>query len=176
LIEPARRRPTQRFVIGGAGYPSNLPWASNIWHIPHVPPADHPAFFGSSRLTLNVTRADMAATGFCPSGRLFEAAACGTPLLSDSWDGIDHFFRPGREIILAQTSEDALAALDMPDAKLASIARAARERVLSEHTSSHRAEELICLLSLGKHARADSPRNATPGQLVPARATSSRSS
>jgi spore maturation protein CgeB len=146
FIDPARRRPAQRFLLGGAGYPPEFPWTSNIWFTRHVAPADHPMFYGSSRLTLNVTRADMAARGFCPSGRLFEAAACGTPLLSDAWAGIETFFHPGAEIILADTTDDALAALDSSDAELARIARAARERVMSQHTSAHRADELVSLL------------------------------
>jgi spore maturation protein CgeB len=151
FLEPARRRPDQRFVLGGAGYPPEFPWTDNIWFTRHVAPAEHPAFFGSSRLTLNVTRADMVALGFCPSGRLFEAAACGTPLLSDAWVGIEHFFEPGEEIIIAGTTDDALAALDLSDAGLAHIARAARERVMSQHTSAHRADELVSLLQTAEN-------------------------
>lgn len=146
FIEPARRAAEKRFVLGGSGYPPDFPWTPNIWFIRHVPPDRHPAFFCSSRLTLNVTRADMAAMGYCPSGRLFEAAACGTPLLSDSWEGLQHFFRPGEEILIANTTEEALAALEMSDSELARVGRAGRERVLSEHTSAHRADELLSLL------------------------------
>ncbi|MDB6088166.1 MAG: hypothetical protein JWN85_950 [Gammaproteobacteria bacterium] len=146
FIEPARLRPAERFVLGGAGYPQDFPWTSNIWFVQHVAPAEHPAFFCSSRLTLNVTRADMAAMGYCPSGRLFEAAACGTPLLSDGWEGLERFFLPGEEILIADTTADALTALDLSDAELARIGAAGRERVLSEHTSAHRAGQLLALL------------------------------
>ena len=146
FVEPARRRPGERFVLGGSGYPADFPWTSNIWFSQHVAPQRHPSFFCSSRLTLNVTRADMAAMGYCPSGRLFEAAACGTPLLSDAWDGLERFFRPGEEILIARSTEEALAALERPDDELGRIARAGRERVLSEHTSAHRADELLRLL------------------------------
>jgi spore maturation protein CgeB len=146
FVEPAARAPGRRFVLGGSSYPADFPWQPNIWFMNHVAPPDHPAFFCSSRLTLNVTRADMAAMGWCPSGRLFEAAACGAPILSDSWDGLDRFFRPGEEILLASTPEEALAALDLTDAELGRIARAARERVLAEHSSEHRARELVQLL------------------------------
>jgi spore maturation protein CgeB len=146
FIEPARRRPDQRFVIGGSRYPEDFPWTDNIFFVRHLPPPDHPAFFCSSRLTLNVTRRDMAAMGFCPSGRLFEAAACGVPVLSDWWEGLDSFFEPGAEILIGRTSEDAVAALDMGEAELARIASAARERVLDEHSSEHRARELVALL------------------------------
>lgn len=146
FLEPARRCPAKRFMLGGSGYPDRFPWTANLWFLRHVPPARHPWFFGSSRLTLNVTRGEMAAMGYCPSGRLFEAAACGTALLSDSWEGLEQFLRPDQEVIVANTTEDAVAALDRSDEELARIARAARERVLSEHTSAHRADELIALL------------------------------
>ena len=97
-------------------------------------------------LTLNVTRAAMVRMGWCPSGRLFEAACCGTPILSDSWEGLDTFFEPGREILTAQTTEEALAAVDLSDRDLAAVARRARERVLAEHTAAHRADRLVTLL------------------------------
>jgi spore maturation protein CgeB len=132
--------------LGGSGYPDSFPWTENLWFIRHVPPDRHPWFFCSSRLTLNVTRAEMAAMGYCPSGRLFEAAACGTALLSDSWEGLDRFLRPGEEILVANTTEEALDALGYSDEELARIARAGRERVLAEHTSVQRSQELIALL------------------------------
>jgi spore maturation protein CgeB len=146
FVRPARRRPSRRFVLGGSGYPDQFPWTENLFFIRHVPPARHPAFFCSSRLTLNVTRGDMAAMGYCPSGRLFEAAACGTALLSDCWEGLEQFLRPGEEILVANTTEEALRALDLSDAELARVASAGRERVLSEHTSSHRAGQLVSVL------------------------------
>jgi spore maturation protein CgeB len=143
LVEPARARPLQRFVIGGAQYPMDFPWAPNIYFVRHLPPSEHPAFFSSSRLTLNVTRAAMAAMGWCPSGRLFEAAACGCPVLTDEWEGLEAFFEPGREILVARRREDAIAVLDLSDAEVRRIGRAARERTLAEHTSERRAEELL---------------------------------
>jgi spore maturation protein CgeB len=146
FLEPARRRPNLRFVLGGAGYPDGFPWAGNLFFVRHLPPPEHPAFFCASPLTLNITRADMAAMGYCPSGRLFEAAACGVPVLSDTWEGLDSFFEPGSEILLARTSEDAVAALDLGAAELARIGAAARERVLAEHTSAHRAREMVELV------------------------------
>ncbi len=146
FIEPARQRPDRRFVLAGAGYPPDFPWTDNIFFVKHLPPPDHPAFFASSRLTLNVTREAMASMGWCPSGRLFEAAACGIPVLSDAWEGLGDFFTPGEEILTATTTADARAALEMSDADLARIARAARERTLAEHTSDARAAELVELL------------------------------
>jgi spore maturation protein CgeB len=141
FIEPARLRPERRFLIGGAQYPQDFPWTPNIFFVRHLPPSEHPAFFASSRLTLNVTRQAMAEMGWCPSGRLFEAAACGAPMLSDWWDGLDAFFTPGAEILVGRTSEDAVAALDLADAELKRIAAGARDRVLAEHTSARRARD-----------------------------------
>ncbi len=143
FVEPARRRPADRFVIGGAQYPAQFPWTANTWFVRHLPPARHPAFYCSSRMTLNVTRAAMAQMGHCPSGRLFEAASCGTPILSDRWDGLEQFFTPGDEILVASSTAEAMAALDTPDAELAAIARRARERTLAEHTAQRRAREMV---------------------------------
>jgi spore maturation protein CgeB len=142
FVEPARRRPHQRFLIGGAQYPPDFPWSANIFFARHLPPDQHPAFFSSSRMTLNVTREAMAEMGWCPSGRLFEASACGAAVLSDGWEGLDAFFEPGEEILVAQTTEEALAALDLSDAEIARIARAGQERTLSEHTADKRAQAL----------------------------------
>jgi spore maturation protein CgeB len=154
FIEPARQRPELTFLIGGAQYPADFPWTANIRFVRHMPPPEHPAFFSSSRLTLSVTRQAMAENGYCPSGRLFEAAACGTPVLSDAWPGLEEFFVPGQEILVARSAEESLAALDLSDAELERIARAARERVLAGHTSDHRAAQLERLLA---QARAPAP-------------------
>jgi spore maturation protein CgeB len=146
FVEPARRRPNLRFLIGGAQYPDDFPWSSNIFFVQHLSPPAHPVFFSSSRLTLNVTRRAMAEMGWCPSGRLFEASACGAPILSDLWEGLGDFFTPGDEIIVARSTDEALSALDMGDAELHRIAAAGRERTLAEHTSDHRVLELEALL------------------------------
>jgi spore maturation protein CgeB len=146
FLTPARRLPQRRFVLGGALYPQEFPWTENIFFVHHLPPAEHPAFYSSSMLTLNVTRGAMARMGYCPSGRLFEAAACGTPILSDEWDGLDHFFTPGREILTARDTSGALEALQLGRGDLAHIARNARERTLAEHTAARRAAELEQLL------------------------------
>jgi spore maturation protein CgeB len=143
FVSPAQLRPGDRFLIGGAQYPEHFPWSRNIYFVHHVPPSEHAEFFSSSRLTLNVTRAPMARMGWCPSGRLFEAAACGAAVLSDQWCGLDEFYTPGEQILTARLAADTLAALDMSDAQLQSIGRAARERTLAEHTSSNRARQLI---------------------------------
>lgn len=142
FVEPARQLPEQRFLLGGAQYPASFPWAENIFFLPHVAPPAHSAFYCSSALTLNVTRRVMAESGFCPSGRLFEAAACGVPILTDWWPGLDTFFEPGSELFVAHGTDDAIAALNAPPSQLAAVARAAREHTLHAHTADHRAAEL----------------------------------
>jgi len=142
FVEAARRRPAASFLLGGAQYPVDFPWTDNILFWRHVAPAYHPSFYASSRLTLNVTRASMAALGYCPSGRLFEAAACGIPVISDTWEGLDDFFSPGEEYLPASTTEDVLAAIDLSPDQLKSIGRNARERTLAQHSSNHRAAEM----------------------------------
>lgn len=158
FIRAARARPDYRFVIAGCQYPEQFPWCENIFFVRHLPVAEHPAFFASSRMTLNVTRAPMAAMGHCPSGRLFEAAACGTPIISDVWDGISDFYEPGREILLARSTRDVLAAMALTDAELGRIAAAARERTLARHTGAQRAIEFERALDL-----AHIPPSPAPG-------------
>jgi len=138
--------PHHRFLIAGAQYPPAFPWSDNIFFVRHIAPPDHRALYSSSRLTLNITRRAMASMGYCPSGRLFEAAACTTPILSDWWEGLDQFFEPGSEILLARETRDTVEALRLPDDTLARIARRARARILEEHSAERRGRELEDLL------------------------------
>ncbi len=150
LIEPARRRLGMRFVVAGPEYPDSIDWPPNVERRDHVPPAEHPEFYGAQRFTLNVTRADMRRAGWSPSVRLFEAAACGVPVISDRWAGLDRIFRPAREILIADTPEEVtwlVSRVDPDDAR--AIGAAARERVVREHTAARRVEQLEEL-----HARA----------------------
>jgi spore maturation protein CgeB len=146
FLKPAHRLPKKKFLLGGAQYPADFPWNENVWFVRHVPPRDHPAFYCSSRATLNVTRAAMANVGYCPSGRLFEAAACETPVVSDSWEGLDSFFEPGRELLIAESDDDVVGALSRSSEELQRVGKAARERVLACHTAEHRSRELISTL------------------------------
>jgi spore maturation protein CgeB len=146
FVAPARARQDLRFLIGGAQYPEDFPWSPNIYFVRHLPPSEHAPFFASSRLTLNVTRQAMAEMGWCPSGRLFEAAACGAPLLSDDWPGIGDFFTPGEEILIARDERDTLDALAIADAELRRLAERAYQRTMDQHTSDQRARELVSLL------------------------------
>lgn len=143
LLNPARHLPKKKFLVGGAQYPDDFPWNDNVWFIPHVPPGEHAAFYSSCRATLNVTRAAMAGVGYCPSGRLFEAAACEAPIVSDWWEGLDEFFDPGRELLVARRSEDVIDALERSPEELRHIGKSARERALDAHTSRHRTRQLI---------------------------------
>jgi spore maturation protein CgeB len=147
FIEPSRQRPNHRFLIGGAQYPQDFPWTANTYFVRHLPPDEHSAFYSSSRITMNLTREPMAAMGWCPSGRLFEAAACGTTILSDWWDGLDEFFTPGEEIVIARSTADSLDALELSEAEIGRIGARARERVLAQHTSERRAEDFLSALA-----------------------------
>lgn len=146
FLEPARAKPHWRFLIGGAQYPQEVSLGRNIHFARHLPPGEHSAFFASSRATLNITRADIARMGWCPSGHLFEAAACETPILTDEWDGLGAFFAPERELLVVKNSQDVLAALERSDEELKRMAARARARVLTEHTSKRRALQLLTIL------------------------------
>jgi len=142
LVEPARAMPDRSFVVAGPQYPADIDWPANVERIEHLPPAEHAEFYSASRFTLNVTRADMIRAGWSPSVRLFEAASCGTPIVSDIWQGIDDVLEPGREIILAEDAAAVTAALALPEQQSRALGEAARARVLGLHTAAHRAAEL----------------------------------
>ena len=148
LDRAAALLPDHGFLVAGPMYPEDLQWAPNVRRLAHVAPPDHPAFYSSSRFTLNLTRSDMIAAGYSPSVRLFEAAACGAPMLSDHWDGLDHFFTPGGEILLPADAEETVRILrDLPESDRMRMGRRARERVLAEHTSAHRAREFEAVVA-----------------------------
>jgi spore maturation protein CgeB len=143
LIEAAAKLTNQRFVVAGPQYPDSIRWPKNVQRITHLEPKKHRAFYNAQCFTLNVTRADMIRAGYSPSVRLFEAAACGTPIISDDWAGLGEFFTPGEEILIARSTEDMLEILRaMPESDARAIGERARERVLAAHTAAHRAAEL----------------------------------
>jgi len=141
FIEAAKKVPQQKFILGGAQYPKNLSWCDNISFIDHVPPSEHSLFYCSGKFTLNITRRAMAELGFSPSGRIFEAAGCGVPVITDYWKGLEQFFKPGEEIIVVNDTEDVLRSLNMTEADRKSIAANAYRRVLKDHTAECRIEE-----------------------------------
>jgi spore maturation protein CgeB len=168
FLAPAARLPSRTFVLAGSMYGADFPWRENVRYVRHLEPALHPSFFCASPLTLSVTRAEMAALGWCPSGRLFEAAACGVPVLSDPFDGLEDFFTPGEEILVARGTDDAVAAVETPRETLRRMGARARERALAEHTADARARELVELCQAARSATQDGASAGTQEQ--PARA------
>ena len=143
LLEPARWWQKGRFVVAGPMYPRSIAWPVNVTRIEHLPPAEHRHFYNAQRFTLNITRADMIQAGYSPSVRLFEAAACGVPILSDHWDGLDTFFALGSEILVTGSPADTLHVLHhLPEPERLALGERARQRVLAHHTAAHRAHEL----------------------------------
>lgn len=148
LNRTAHRSPDARFIVAGPQYPADTLWAPNVEHLQHVSPPEHSAFYSSSRFTLNLTRRDMVEAGYSPSVRLFEASACQAAIVSDTWPGLETFFTPGEEIVLAHTSDDVLDILaHISDEERARIGRNARERILASHTAAHRAAEFEAIVS-----------------------------
>ena len=142
-LEPARRWPAGHFIVAGPQYPATIRWPANVERLSHLPPSEHRVFYNAQRFTLNITRADMVAAGYSPSVRLFEAAACATPIISDLWNGLDTIFVPGEEVLVAHRADDTLRYLrEITEAERRVIGLRARARVLAEHTAAHRAAEL----------------------------------
>src|SRR5438270_11602314 len=165
FLTPADRMPDARFVLAGSLYPWGWQWPANVARFGHVAPGEHPALYSSSRATLNITRDGMARTGYCPSGRFFEAAACGTAILSDWWLGLDSFFRPEEEILPVQNSNDVLAALDRPEHDLAKMAQRSRERTLDQYTGDSRAQQLLAYLEEARQHSCHTPASHADDEL-----------
>ncbi len=143
LNTPARALPELQFMVVGPQYPTSIQWPANVRRVEHLPPRDHPQFYASQRFTLNLTRADMRAAGYSPSVRLFEAAACGTPIISDDWPGLSALFRPNDEIVIVHESKEVIECLcSLDEVERGRLARNARARVLAEHSSVCRAMQL----------------------------------
>jgi spore maturation protein CgeB len=155
LLEPARVLPTERFVVAGPQYPDDVAWPANVERIEHLAPAAHARFYARQRFTLNVTRPEMVHAGWSPSVRLFEAAACGVPAVSDRWEGLDHFFRPGAELLVAESPEEVVELVrSVSPEEARAIGTAARARVLAEHTPARRVEQLESYLGAGAQVAA----------------------
>jgi len=143
MLSVADRWADGRFIVVGPQYPESIAWAANVQRVIHLAPAEHRSFYNQLRYTLNVTRKDMVEAGYSPSVRLFEAAACGTPIVSDSWPGLERFFAPGSEILVSGSADETLSYLhDITESERDGIAQRARARVLAAHTAAHRAIEL----------------------------------
>jgi spore maturation protein CgeB len=159
FLEPARRLSREQFVLAGSMYPWDWEWPANVRRYDHVSPADHPALYSSSRMTLNITRKEMAASGYCPSGRFFEAAACGTPIVTDYFEGLESFFDLHEDLMVVDSSEDVVQALQMDVADLHRLALHASERTFAEHTGESRANELLKYLDEAWHRSSMAPSN-----------------
>jgi spore maturation protein CgeB len=143
LLEPASLSRQSGFVVAGPEYPAAIEWPANVERIEHVPAAEHMSFYAAQRFTLNVTRSQMREVGWSPSVRLFEAAACAVPVISDRWDGLDQIFAPDREILIADGAEDVLDFLrEVDEEERRALGERARHRVLAEHTATRRCEQL----------------------------------
>lgn len=143
MLKPAAEWASGRFCVAGSLYPAGMTWPGNVERIDHLPPPEHRTFYNSQRWTLNVTRKEMVRAGYSPSVRLFEAAACATPIVSDSWPGLSEIFQPGAEILIAKSKDEVLDVLrNTSEKQRTAIGERARERVLAEHTSERRAEQL----------------------------------
>ncbi len=155
IFGPALKWPGGKFFVAGPQYPENIIWPGNVERTSHIPPHRHAGFYNSQRFTLNITRADMIRAGYSPSVRLFEAAACQTPVISDYWQGLGVFFTPGKEILITRSGGQTLKFLcSMPEEERAAIGERARLRVLREHTPAHRAAALEDYITTAFEAKA----------------------
>jgi spore maturation protein CgeB len=167
LIEPALRSPELKTVVAGPMYPRELRWPSNIERIEHLAPASHRHFYNSQRFTLNLTRADMRRAGHSPSVRIFEAAACGTPIISDYWPGLEDFFELEKEILTASSEEEVLSYLnEIPENDRRALGERARLRVLANHTSEQRALELESYVAEVTQTAATSTLDSEPAGAI----------
>ncbi|QNF35437.1 glycosyltransferase [Adhaeribacter swui] len=143
MLDAARAWPEGKFVVAGPQYPETIQWPANTQYIHHLPPAEHRKFYNSQRFTQNITRVDMIKAGYSPSVRLFEAAACGTPIISDYWNGLDSIFKFESEILVSYSAADTLRFLkEISEPERKAIGEKARQKVLVQHTAAHRALEV----------------------------------
>ena len=146
FLKPAEIMEGFRFILGGSGWQDKA-MASNVNYIGHVFTKDHNAFNCSPMVVLNISRDSMASYGFSPATRVFEAAGAGACIITDYWEGIDHFFEPEKEILVARNGEEVESLLrSLTEDKAKRIGKAALSKVLSKHTYMHRAEELHKIL------------------------------
>ncbi|MGI8958713.1 MAG: CgeB family protein [Bryobacteraceae bacterium] len=141
LLNAARKHPDGHFVVAGPQYPDTLIWPPNVERIEHLPASEHRQFYNSQKFTLNLTRRDMIRSGYSPSVRLFEAGACGIPILSDEWPGLQSFYEPYSEILPVRSDADLACYLRIPDEQRLDVAQRARRRTLRFHTAAVRARE-----------------------------------
>ncbi|HEX3443774.1 MAG TPA: glycosyltransferase [Chthoniobacterales bacterium] len=153
LIQPALHLVQEQFTVVGPSYPEDILWPPNVVRKNHLPPNRHRQFYCAQKFTLNITRMDMRRAGYAPSVRLFEAAACGIAIISDTWEGFEAFFNPGTEILLVRSTNEVIEILRaLPDRERTEIGVRARERVLKDHSARRRAEQFSAHLKNAKSA------------------------
>jgi spore maturation protein CgeB len=146
FLEVAAKLPQYTFVIGGSGW-DDKPMSPNVNYIGHVFTQDHNAFNCTPKAVLNISRESMARYGFSPATRVFEAAGAAACIITDYWEGIDFFFEPGTEILVAKDGgEVAQIMAGLTPEKAKAIGKAAYQKVLAAHTYAHRADALEALL------------------------------
>jgi spore maturation protein CgeB len=146
FLKAASLLPDQQFILGGSGWADKyLP--PNVQYLNHIYTKDHNAFNISSKTILNISRDSMARMGFSPATRVFEAAGAGACLITDYWTGIEMFLEPEKEVLIANNGNEIVAILkDLTPEQAKSIGKAARKRMLAEHTYAHRTEKLENIL------------------------------
>lgn len=144
LLQPALRTPNRHFVLAGGNYPDNFNWPDNLRHVEHLPETNHVSFYNRQFCTLVLARPDRARLGHTPSKRLLVAAACGVPILSDQWSGLETFFEPNRDLYIVSDCHSVLESLyHVSREDRSKLGERARERVLAEHTTRRRTEEFL---------------------------------
>jgi spore maturation protein CgeB len=167
LLTPAQELAAESFVVAGSKYPEHLAWPDNVTRIEHLPPCEHAQFYASQRYTLNVTRADMRVLGFSPSVRLFEAAACGAPIISDWWPGLETIFEPSTEILVASGPDEVIQIIhEIPEETRLSIANNALRRIARDHTPAHRARQLEAYYAEAMARRRSARRNQSANRSI----------
>lgn len=166
LLAPAVLAQEHPFLVGGSRYPANFNWPPNVTQARHVPTAKQPGFYAGARAALSLASKNAARLGYSPSNSLFEAAAVGVPVISNAWEGLDHFLTPQREVLVANSTADVLRFLEISDQELLRIGLAGHERVLAEHTYYERARELVDVLNslkagYGPHLVSNGPLRKT---------------
>ncbi len=147
FLGPAGALPGRTFLLGGNGW-DGKPMSGNVRLLGHVGTADHNALNCSALAVLNVARDSMADVGFSPATRVFEAAGAGACLITDAWEGIEQFLRPGEEVLVARDGAEVAEHMrTLTPERARAIGEAARARVLAGHTYARRAVELDALLS-----------------------------
>ncbi|MEL7162238.1 MAG: glycosyltransferase [Bacteroidota bacterium] len=147
LLEPAGYAPNRQFALAGSGY-DQTDWPGNLTYLEYLPETNLVDFYNRQRCTLVVPRADRRTMGYTPTRRLLAAAACGVPVLTDSWDGLDYFLEPNREVFCVSDRDAVLKILyHTEESQRIKLGTEARKRILAQHTIAHRAEQFLGYLA-----------------------------